>query len=416
MLVYRVRNLLNIHLLQKKLLLLVGMLVILSGCDKELVELDDTKVLRKLSNQDKELINSTNNLSMELLSAEYLQNKEDNFFFSPVSVGMTLGMLYNSVGEIEKSKIQSLMGLESFDERDINKSYNELLSFLQISNDQLNISYANSLWFSNTIDINEDFRTKVMAYYDAEIGELNYNKPSSFEYINNWGKMKTNGDFENLINIAPRENTSIFLINAFSLNTGWKFKNNSFMAKKDFYSNANKAVKISTINWDGLNVKINENQNYSFLELPFENDQFFLSIVQPEDMGSMVEFIASFSDDELQHLSENSMEYVANVSLPDIDFSSEEPLKSTFSIMGLKDLFLPKTDMSPSFSDELTTISEINHRAKVRFKTDITSLHANTTFENTDLKLFSVNRPFLYFIKEKHTETVLFAGFYISPN
>ncbi|MCK5367887.1 MAG: hypothetical protein KAQ62_05020, partial [Cyclobacteriaceae bacterium] len=129
--------------------MLLGILMLISGCDKELAEINDNnKALRKLSMQERELINSNNLLSLDILKAEYVQNKNENFFFSPMSVGMALGMVYNGVGDEEKFQIQNVIGLESLVEKEINKSYNELLSFLQVSNDQMQITYANSLWYS----------------------------------------------------------------------------------------------------------------------------------------------------------------------------------------------------------------------------------------------------------------------------
>ena len=401
-------------LLLKNLALLVGLLLVISGCDKELAELDENKVLKKLSVQEQELINSTNNLSMDILKAEYLQNEHENFLFSPMSVGMALGMVYNSVGEKEKTQIQHFMGLESLVEKEINKSYNELLSFLQVSN-ELEISYANSLWFSSKININEDFRTRVMAYYDAEISELNFYKSSSFELINNWGNLKTNGNFEKLIEIAPLKNTDIFFINAFSLNASWKQNNNFFQTKSDFYTSQGEKLKINTLNWDGMNVKLNENDVCSFLEIPFENDQFLFSVVQPDEKGTLIDFIESFTIDELKYLTENSYDFKANVSLPDINFSSDKPLKSTLSNMGLKDLFLPTTDLSPSFIEKNNRISEINHKAKINLKTNLPAYYSGATFTDSNLKLYAVNQPFLYFVRDKHTQTVLFAGYFANP-
>ena len=389
--------------------------MLISGCDKELAEINENKVLRKLSAQEQELINSTNNLSMDILKVEYLQNKHENFFFSPVSVGMALGMVYNGVGEVEKSQIQHIMGLELLVEKEINKSYNELLSFLQVSDDQMDISYANSLWFSTDIDINEDFRSRVMAYYDAEISELNFRKSSSLDFINSWGDLKTNGSFEKLIEIAPLKSTDIFLINAFSLNSRWKENNNSFQTKRDFFNSKGNKLKINTINWDGLNVKLNENENYSFLEIPFENDQFFISVVQPEDQESLNDFMGSFTIDKLKSLTENAYEFKANVSLPNIDFSSDKPLKSTLSNMGLNDLFLSTTDLSPSFIEKNRQISEINHMAKINVKAGINNYNNAAEFTDSNLKSVNVNSPFLYFVREKHTKTVLFAGYFANP-
>lgn len=390
------------------------MSLVILGCDKELAELDENKVLKKLSVQELELINSTNNLTMDILKAEYQLSEHENFLFSPMSVGMALGMVYNSVGEREKFQIQHFMGLESLVEKEINKSYNELLSFLQISN-ELEISYANSLWFSTDININEDFRTRVMAYYDAEISELNFYKSSSYELINTWGSLKTNGTFEKLIEIAPLKNTDILFVNAFSLNASWKQNNNFFQTKSDFYTSQGEKLKIKTLNWDGMNVKLNENGICSFLEIPFENDQFFFSVVQPDERESLVNFIETFTIEELKYLTENAYEYKANVSLPDINFASDKSLKSTLSNLGLKDLFLPTTDLSPSFVEKNREISEMNHKAKISFKINPSAYQSTTTFADSNLKLYSVNQPFLYFVRDKHTHTVLFAGYFANP-
>ncbi len=352
---------------------------------------------------------------MDILRAEFLQHEQENILFSPLSVGMSLGMIYNGVGEKEKLQIQEIMGLESLMEKEINKSYNELLSFLQASNDQLKISYANSLWFSNDIAINEDFRTRVMAYYDAEIGDLNFRKPSSLDYINNWGSLKSRGSFQHLIQTIPANNTDILLINAFALNSSWKLKNNYFQYQSDFFTTSDKKQTIDMLGWNGMNIKLNENDDYAFLEIPFEHDQFYLAVVQPDLSSSFSEFISEFTIDELRNLIDNSLEYKANVSLPHINFSSEQTLKSTLSSIGLDQLFLTTTDLSPSFPDEYKKISEINHLARINIKEDLTLNQSEHTFTEPNLKMVNVNHPFLYFVRDKHTKTVLFAGYYAHP-
>ena len=285
------------HLVGRGLVVLLGMLLFITGCDQELAEMEEEKVLRKLSVQEKELINSTNHLSLDILRTEFDLNNQQNVFFSPVSIGMTLGMVYNGVGEKEKSQIQHIMGLESLLEKEINKSYNELISFLQVSTDQMDISYANSLWFSTDIDINEDFRSRVMAYYDAEISELNFKKSSSAEYINSWGNLKTRGTFGKLIENAPATNTDIFFVNAFGLNSGWSNNSQTFYAENEFMKINGEAAKVNTINWDGLKVKYSDLESYSFVEIPLESSKFHLSVIQPKNLEDLLDLFGLLATD-----------------------------------------------------------------------------------------------------------------------
>lgn len=398
----------------RNLLLVVSTLIIMSSCDKELAELDENKVLHKLSVQDQELINATNSLSLDILRAEYAQNTHGNTMFSPVSVGMALGMIYNGVGDTEKLKIQRIMGVESLIEKEINKSYNELLSFLKVSNDQLDISCANSLWFSYDVNINEDYRTKVMAYYDAEISELNFGKPSSIELINSWGNVKTNGNFHELIKVTPYDYKGVFLINAFSLNTTWRHNTSHFQTARNFVNDQGENLEVNTNNWAGLSVKLTDNDEYSFIEIPFENAQFLLSVVQPQQTGSLNDFVQTFSFEDLAQMSENSFEHKANVSLPEINFSSDKSIKSTLSNMGLSDLFLSSTDLSPSFNEINTQISDVNHLAKISLG-NIHSDFSEKSFSDSHLMSLHINKPFIYFVKEKHSKAVLFAGYYTNP-
>ncbi len=396
----------------RHLILLFGVLIFLSGCDKELTETQEDKVLKKLSIQDRELIAATNNLSLDILKTEFSQNADENSFFSPVSVGMALGMVYNGVGESEKSQIRHIMGLESMAQNEINKSYNELLSFLQVSENHLDISYANSLWFSDELEVQENFESRIMAYYDAEISGLDFKKHSSFDLINSWGNLKTGGKIGKLINHIPAIGTDIFLINAMNLDAAWSQSSNSFLTKGEFRSTQGTLTKINKINWDGLNVKWSEAQN--FLEIPMENKQFSLALVQPQQ-ENISDFLASFSMDELAFMTETTDEYQANVSIPNINFASDKPLKATLSGMGLNELFLASTDLSPSFVEKNKQISEINHIAKINFKKPLQSMESEISFTNPNLKTIDIDRPFLYFVRDKYTKTVLFAGYFSTP-
>jgi len=198
-----------------KYLTLFVAVVILTSCEKELSKMDEDKINSNLSSQDRILIEANNKLSIDLLRASFENNDTSNFFFSPVSTGMALGMLYNSVGNAERETIEQVAGYESLELMEINKSYNQLLNFLAFKGGKMQLSCANSMWFSSDISINEDYRSTMMAYYDAEVSEINFSKKTSMQYINNWGHLKTNGQITGLIATPPAQNSRIVMVNAF---------------------------------------------------------------------------------------------------------------------------------------------------------------------------------------------------------
>jgi serine protease inhibitor len=393
-------------------MVIFAMLLMISGCDKELTEAEESKILKKLSPQDLELINATNNLSLNIIQAEYEQNKERNFFFSPVSVGMALGMIYNGVGEKEKYQIQQMTGLETLVENEINKSYNEFITFLQLNYDQTNVFCANSLWFSYGLDINEDYRTKIMAYYDAEISEINFGKKTALQYINSWGSLKSRGQLETVTKITPTNDYHIYLVNAFGMNTSWK--NGRYFSKPlSFTGSTGETVDVTSINLDQADVAASFNVDFDYIEIPLGGQNFMFSIVQPAVGISLDNLINNYDLHELSAHS-STQEMQANVSMPEISFARENNLKSTLGHLGLEEIFTPALDLSPSFISKSQGISEINQVAMFNIEGQLAA-NDDLVFSNPNLKSIKVNKPFLYFVKDQHTKSVIFAGYYTNP-
>lgn len=397
----------------KAALMLVGMLLAFAGCDKELVEAEESKIVKKLSAQDLELIEANNDLSLAILKSEFELNQNKNFLFSPISVGMAIGMIYNGVGESEKYQIQKISGLESLVEKEINKSYNEFLNFLQLSNEQSDVFCANSLWFSYNLDINESYRTRVMAYYDAEINEINFDKKTSLQYINNWGSMKSSGFISQITNRTPSANYNIYLINAFGINTSWE--NGRFFYKTSSFTDLNGiASEIQTINLDQASVWTGNHGSFDFFEIPLKGQNFLFSVINPTDGASLNNLIENFSFNELIGQVGATSEIKANVSIPDISFSVENPLKSTLGNMGLKSIFQSSLDLSPSFTNSNPGISEINQISTFNV-TGQFDMGIEKEFTNTGLRQINLDKPFLFFVRDKYTRSVVFAGYYTNP-
>jgi len=397
----------------KFLYTVLAMLLVMSGCDKELTEIEEQKVLKKLSPQELELIHATNNLSLEILKAEFEQNKNKNLIFSPMSVGMALGMVYNGVGEAERGEIQAVTGLNMLVEKELNKSYNEIITFIQLNYEPSDIFCANSLWFSYDNDIDETYRTKIMAYYDAEISEISFGKKTTLQHINNWGNLKTGGHLDKLTKITPPINSNIYLINAFGVHAAWR-DGKLFRSKQKFTNHLGQLLEVPSINLDQADISISRNGAYDLIDIPLREQNLVLSIASPEESYSVEHLLNAVDLGEIFSSSNHYQDLKTNISLPDISFIAENNMKNTLGNLGLNKIFQSSSDFSAAFSSTKEGITEINQVSMFEIS-DQSGFGNPESFSNPSLTNININKPFLYFLKDKHTKSVIFAGYYLNP-
>lgn len=388
--------------------------MILVSCDKEFSDIDESKINRNISVQDRVLIDANNKLSIDLLRASFENNDTSNFLFSPVSTGMALGMLYNGVGEAEREDIEHFAGLESLELTEINKSYNQLLNFLELNDGKLHLTCANSMWFSSDISINENYRTTLMAYYDAEVSEINFSKKASIQLINNWGHLKTNGLIPGLITSPPAHDSRIVVINAFGVNTSWN-SGNYFYDAGIFSKWDGQKIKVPTVYLNETYAGISNENDLKFLEFGLNDENLRFTAIQLQDSRTLVNLLENFSPARLENLSKNANFSLINLSIPKLPVTESISMKPVLSSHGLTSIFSGNADLSPSFINSNKSVTDMEQTALLHFNLP-ERLNAVNEFTNPDLPEKSVNLPFLYFITEKHTGTILFAGYFITPS
>jgi serpin B len=160
-----------------------------------------------------------------------------------------------------------------------------------------------------------------------------------------------------------------------------------------------------------------DNELFSMAELPYGNRAYGLLVLLPKTDVGVTECLTALTGNKwLEAI--NSMTWATlNLKLPKFKVEDKRSLLDILNVMGIENAFNAEADFS-SLSEQKTFISDIMQANY--FSIDENGTEATTITEiagmdgevppSLEIMDFYVNRPFLYFIKEKSTNTILFMG------
>jgi serpin B len=165
-------------------------------------------------------------------------------------------------------------------------------------------------------------------------------------------------------------------------------------------------------------------ENCAALELAFGNGAFSLVVVLPDkdtDISKVVEQMNGDWWDQIITGLDNSSRYnEVHLAIPRFRMVYERHLADDLMALGMKTLFSGGVDFSFISSQENLFISDVFQKTfaqmdeggmRVAAATVIQWVYAGDEEPPKYTRVdFNVNRPFLYFIKEKSTKLVFFSG------
>ncbi|MFO7998780.1 MAG: serpin family protein [Bacteroidales bacterium] len=393
-----------------------------SACNKESVEPGPKPI--QLSAEQAELIQDNTHFAFDLLrEVSSAAVDGDNVFLSPLSVSLALAMTLNGAEGETLDGMRQAMRLSGLSREEINEAYRKLMKDLLSVDPKVVLNIANSIWYRSDFQVQPPFIDVNKDYYDAEVVSLDFDAPGAVDQINQWVSDKTNELIESIIEEIPAE-AVMYLINAIYFKGQWKYEFDKEETMPDSFSLSDGTVVEVPMMRQQASLGYHSHELFTAAELPYGRGNYSMVVLLPNEGKSVDQVIGAMDRQLWEDLtSELDTAVELGVRFPRFKFAFEQKLKPVLSGMGMGLAFMPfQADFSGINPDAELFINEVFHKAFVEVNEEGTEAAAVTAVEVGVTSIgpggaipFWVNRPFVFVIKEKFTNAVIFAGKVMVP-
>jgi serpin B len=370
-----------------------------------------------LTKAEEAMVEGNNTFAFALLQAVAGADKEsDHVFVSPLSAGLVFGMLGNGAAGATFDEIRQAFGFAGASNEEINDYYRKMLTELTAVDPQVALESANSIWINDGFPVLDAFVKTNQAKYDAEVRNEDFSDPATLRLINAWCADKTHGKINRILEEVS-DASIMYLLNALYFKGLWSLPFEKAQTRDAEFTNEDGSVSSVAMMHQHLKLNYFKAPAFEIAEAPYENEAFSMVFLLPAEgatVSSVVESLdASVWNDCLSQLQRHSM----NISLPRLNLAYEITLNNALRSMGMELIFdeteadfsriHPDSSLFVSLVKQKTTL-EINEEGSEASAVTVVGVDGSIGEPPASLEF---NRPFLFFIKEKSTGLILFAGY-----
>lgn len=401
----------------KKIGALIFVLMV-SACQYDNIEPDNTPNLRSLSISETKVAKSTNDFAFKIFN-KIGEGEKENSFISPFSISVALAMVLNGAEADTRQSILQTIDFSDLTPDQVNHSYKDLTDLLFSIDKKVELGIANSVWFDQEFKVNPLFASIIQDQYDGRIQALDFNNSSSAKTINNWVESKTNGRIKDLLDkIGPDE--IMFLINAIYFKGDWTYQFDKSLTKDaSFKTIDGNTTNVKMMKSPGVTLNYFANADLQLVDIPYGNGQFNFTAIIPSTSKDFDSFISTINTTTLQSWIDQSTSVTTVLEMPRFKLTWKKDLKNMLEEMGMKtsgfpDLFeaAPSLQISRVVHQSFLEVNEEGSEAAAATAVGITFTSVGPLHPVT----ITIDKPFLFIIWEKHSGAILFMGKLVDPS
>ena len=400
----------------KRIIVFCLISLLLVSC--ELNPVDPASRDLNLNKKSLELLDTGNNFGLELF-AEVMKEAEagENVMISPLSVALALGMTYNGSAGTTREAMEATLKLEGFTEEEINDGYKSIIDQLLDLDPKVIMEIANSIWYREGFDVEQDFINANKEHFNAEIRELDFNRQDAVNIINQWVSDNTHELIDEIIKeISPE--TVMYLINAIYFKGTWTYEfDPGETEQRPFYTEEGNELSLDAMRQE-TTLNYCSNELMQMIELPYGDEKYSMLVLLPGADHSCGDLLAQLNITNLNSWTTQFSETNVLVQLPKFKFETFKKLKDPLSEMGMGIAFTGAADFTRINTAGGLLISEVLHKTFIDVNEEGTEAAAVTAvvIELTSAGggshpvPFIADKPFLFLIREKTSGSILFIG------
>jgi serpin B len=361
---------------------------------------------------------------------QQVRGDDGNVFFSPYSISLALAMTYAGArGETEQEMADALHFTLAQDR--LHPAFNDLDLQLAARGEgtadedagfRLNI--VNRLWGQAGYEFLADYLDILAVNYGAGLSLLDFvsGPEESRLVINDWVSDVTEGRIENLIPpgaITP--DTRLVLTNAIYFLGAWLHPFDEAATRDAPFDLVDGTEVTARMMTQQESFRYASGDGYQAVELPYVGNELAMFILVP-DTGRFEAFESSLDAAGVDAMISELAYQELRLSMPRFTFSWQSSLTRILSDLGMPSAFGDQADFSGMDGTRNLAIQDVIHQAFVAVDEEATEAAAATavviglTSVQTEQPLvLTIDRPFVFVIRDLETGTILFFGRVLDP-
>jgi len=367
-------------------------------------------------------IKSNNEFGIGLFT-KVAEEENKNLMLSPISAYTALTMLLNGCGGDTYTQLQGTLKYpEGMTIGDINEAYNSLVGQLLIADPKVKLALANAIFYRNGFSIKAPFLEKMHNDYKATVDDLDFAAPAALTTINKWASDNTNGKIPEVLQEISAQ-AVMFIMNALYFNGDWSYQfDKSLTQERLFYPDGGNASDVSTMNGE-VGSKVVSGNGFRAIEMPYGRTNFTMVVIVPD--GTLNAFYPSLTSHLWNQITSDldGMDEFGKtiVFIPKFKFSYEKFLNDQLQSMGMVDAFIDGVANLSGISNNSIFVSFVKQNTFVDVDEEgteaaaVTTIGINLTSMPPQPQQFVIDKSFIFAIRERTTNTLLFIGQVVNP-
>lgn len=360
-----------------------------------------------------------------------VRDAEGNLFYSPYSISSALAMPYAGAdGETEEQMAETLR--YDLPQERLHPAFNALSLALtteeeeeqEEEGDPFILDVANAVWGQEGYPFRQEYLDILARNYGAGIHILDFVQApeQARQTINAWISEQTNGRIEDLIPQGVIDDlTRLILTNAIYFRASWEHPFDEEQTQDGpFRLPDGEEISVPMMQ-QTARFGYTEGKDYQAVELPYVGNRASMVIVAPE-MGQFSDFEESLQAQDIEDIMANMENEDVILTMPKFSFDARFQMAQQLAEMGMPTAFSPEeADFSGIDGSRELYIHEVLHEAFVAVDEAGTEAAAATavvvgiTAAPAEPTEFTIDRPFIFLIRDMETNAILFMGRVINP-
>lgn len=375
-----------------------------------------------------ELVAGNSAFAFDLYQA--IRKQPGNLFYSPYSISVALAMTYAGArGETERQMAQVLHF--ALEQARLHPAFNALDQALASrgagakskDGQPFRLRVANSLWGQAGYTFLPAFLDTLAENYGAGLRLVDFKgaPEDARKAINDWVSDRTEGRIRDLIPQGAIDTlTRLVLANAIYFNAAWMHTfEKSATQDGPFYLLDGSQVTVPMMR---------QNERFPYfagkgvqaVELPYDGGEVSMVLLVP-DRGAFSAFEEALSAQVVTDILARMEQISVNLAMPRFKYDATLSLADTLRAMGMPEAFSANADFSGMDGTRNLAITDVFHKAFVAVDEAGTEAAAATAViigltampaSPVDL---TVDRPFIFLIRDIQTGAILFVGRVLNP-